>query len=247
MNSLRRMLNVLNLFKADQPVIDVDTICQKLGYTAPSAYRYLRELGEFGLLVRLPRGYALGPRIIELERQMADYDPLINLSRDLVDRLVAQTGLDALISEWYGNSVVNVSIKRGLDEGPATGGRGRSMDLFQSATARVVLANLLPRQIRKVFDTHRDQFQDTHPGLDWKSFNKNLSIIRKQGYCISESELHAGRAGVAAPIFDEKNRVLGSMTLVGRRERFHAFQQSFLCHQVTEAAAELTSRIAINK
>lgn len=247
MNSLRRMLNVLNLFGADQPVIDVETICQTLGYTAPSAYRYLRELSEFGLLVRLPRGYALGPKVIALERQMTDYDPLINLSRDLVDQLVADTGLDALISEWYGDSVVNVLIKRGLDEGPASGGRGRSMDLFQSATARVVLANLLPRQIRKVFDSHSKQIEHTHPGLDWKAFNKNLSTIRKQGFCISESELHAGRAGVAAPIFDEKKRILGSMTLVGRRERFHAFQQSFLCRQVTEAAAELTSRIAFQK
>ena len=40
--------------------------------TPASAYRYLRELGTVGLLVRLPRGYALGPRVIQLERQMSD-------------------------------------------------------------------------------------------------------------------------------------------------------------------------------
>jgi len=244
MNSLRRMLDVLGLFRPDQPVIDVEIICNQLGYTPASAYRYLRELGDAGLLVRLPRGYALGPRIIALEHQMTDYDPVLVRSRDLVEKLVAETGLDAVISEWYGDSVVNVLIRRGPDPGPVGGGRGRPIDLFHSATSRVVLAYLLPRQIRRVFDAHASTPEGQQQGLEWKSFSKGLLAIRKQGYCISESELHPGRTGVAAPIFDEKQRVLGSMTLVGRNERFRAFQESYLCTLITTAASELTARIA---
>lgn len=238
------MLDVLALFKPEQPVIDAEIICKELGYAPASAYRYLRELGDFGMLVRLPHGYALGPRIIELEHQMTEYDPLIVCSRDLVDHLVSETGLDALISEWYGDSVVNVLIKRGLDEGPVGGGRGRPIDLFQSSTARVVLAYLLPRQIRRVFEAHASSHQESTPALDWKQFSKDLLRIRKQGYCISESELYVGREGVSAPIFDEKKRVLGSITLVGQKERFQVFQEKYLCNLVTIAASEITARIA---
>ena len=238
------MLDVLDLFRPDQPVIDVEVICKELGYAPASAYRYLRELGDVGLLVRLPRGYSLGPRVIELERQMTEYDPLIVQSRDLVHGLCQETGLDVLISEWYGGAVVNVLIQRGRDEGPVGGGRGRAIDLFQSATARVVLAYLLPRQIRKVFDAHADKPEWAHLHLDWKVFSKALLAIRKQGYCISESELHTGRMGVAAPIFDEKQRVLGSMTLVGRTTRFRSFEEPYLSQLITRAAADLTARIA---
>lgn len=244
MNSLRRMLNVLDLFRPDQPVIDVEIICKELGYTSASAYRYLRELGDVGLLVRLSRGYALGPRIIALEHQMSAYDPLLVRGRDLVDKLVAETGLDALISEWYGDSVVTVLVQRGPDGGPVGGGRGRPIDLFHSATARVVLAYLLPRQIRRIYDAHAFRPELQHLGLEWKQFSKSLLAIRKLGYCISESELHPDRSGLAAPIFDEKQRVLGSITLVGRSERFKAFQESFLCKLVVDAADELTARLA---
>jgi DNA-binding IclR family transcriptional regulator len=244
MNSLSRMLKVLDLFRPDQPVIDVDIICRELNYTPASAYRYLRELGDAGLLVRLPRGYALGPKIISLEHQMTAYDLLLVRSRDLVDTLVNETGLDAMIGEWYGDSVVNVLIKRGSDAGPAGGGRGRPIDLFHTATSKVVLAYLLPRQIRRIFDAHADQPELQHLGLEWKQFSKSLLAIRKLGYCITEGELHSGRTGVAAPIFDEKQRVLGSITLVGRNERFRAFQESFLCDLVTKAATELSARIA---
>jgi len=240
-NSLRRMLHVLDLFRPEQPVIDVDTICRELGYTSASAYRYVRELSAAGLLVRLPRGYALGPRIIALEHQMSAHDPVLVQGRDLADALVAQTGLDALISEWHGHSVVNVLIQRGADSGPVGGVRGRAIDLFHSATARVVLAWLLPRQIRRVFDAHAGQ--PGHPA-DWKTFSKSLLAIRKQGYCLTEGELHPGRSGVAAAFFDEKQRVLGSLTLVGQSARFHALEQDWLCTLVTQAAAQLTERIA---
>ncbi len=244
MNSLRRMLDVLDLFRPDQPLIDVDTICRELGYTPASAYRYLRELGDFGLLVRLPRGYALGPKVISLERQMSDHNPVLVHSRDLVEKLVAETGLDALISELYGHSVINVQLKRGSDAEPVGGGRGRPIDLFRSATARVVLAYLLPRQIKRLYDAHAEQPELQRLGLTWKEFSKGLLAIRKQGYCISEGEWHPDRSGVAAPIFDEKQRVLGSITLVGRTERFRAFQQDWLSGLVCDAAAELTRRIA---
>lgn len=245
MNSLRRLLAVFDLFRPDQPVIDVDIICRELGYTPATAYRYLRELGDAGLLKRLPRGYALGPRIVTLEQLMTHYDPLLACSQDLVEQLVADTGLDALVSEWHGDSVVNVLVQRGTDAGPVGGGRGQPISLFHSATSRVVLAHLLPRQIRRVYDAHAPVADSPQPGLEWKTFTKSLLAIRKQGYCVSDGELHPGRSGVAAPIFDDKRRVIGSMTLVGRSERFHAFQQSYLRYLVTGAASELTSRIAL--
>lgn len=244
MNSLRRMLDVLDLFRPDQPLIDVDTICRELDYTPASAYRYLRELGDFGLLVRLPRGYALGPKVIALDRQMSDHNPVLVHSRDLVDKLVAETGLDALISELYGQTVINVHLKRGSDGEPVGIGRGRPIDLFRSATSRVVLAYLLPRQIKRIYDAHAGEPELQRLGLNWKDFSKTLLAIRKQGYCLSEGELLPDRSGVAAPIFDEKQRVLGSITLVGRSERFRAFQQDWLSRLVMTAAAELTRRIA---
>lgn len=115
MNSLRRMLDVLSLFKPDQAVIDVELICSQLGYAPASAYRYVRELSDVGLLVRLPRGYALGPRVIELDRLMTEYHPLLSSSRDLTQHLVEQTGLSVLISELYGSTVISIHHEPGAN------------------------------------------------------------------------------------------------------------------------------------
>ena len=128
MNSLSRMLKVLDLFKPEQPVIEVEHICTQLGYTSASAYRYLRELLDAGLLVRLPRGYALGPRVIELDRQMTEFDPLLSASRQPVAELATLTGLSVLISELYGATVINVLHQPGADPDLLNFGRGQLVD-----------------------------------------------------------------------------------------------------------------------
>lgn len=244
MNSLRRMLDILDLFTPEQPAIDVEYICEKLNYAPASAYRYVRELSDVGLLVRIPRGYTLGPRIIELDRQMTEHNPVLVESRELIADLAEKTGLNVLLSELYGSTVISVHQTPGRESTPLNFGRGRPMALFRSATSRVILAYLLPRQLKRLYEGHADESDLKRLGPDWKTFSKSMLQVRKQGYCISKGELDPDKTGLAAPIFDEKKRVLGSITLVGSTERFEAFNESYLANLITGAAAEITERIS---
>lgn len=241
MNSLRRMLDVLSLIQPGRPTLDIETICQQLGYAPASAYRYVRELNEVGLLVRLPGGYALGPRIIEMDLLMRENDPLLRSSRSLLESMVQETGLHALLSELYEDTVINIHQVDGLDGDPLQFGRGRPMHLFRSATSRAILAHLSPRQLRRVYDQHADNPDLQRLGADWKSFSRGMLTIRKQGYCLSHGELDADKTGLAAPLFDDKKRVLGSITLVGSHERFAAFREDFLARRICQAAQEISA------
>lgn len=100
-----------------------------------------------------------------------------------------------------------------------------------------------PRQIRRIYDAQVNSAQLSHCGPEWKPFTKSLLVIRKRGCCISESELRLQRAGVAAPIFDEKQRVLGSMTLWSSALGILArFSRTTCVTLITAAASELTAR-----
>lgn len=237
------MLDVLSLFRPEQPVIDIEIICSQLGYTSASAYRYVRELSDAGLIVRLPRGYALGPRVIELDRHMTEHHPILVAGTDLAADLVAQTGLEVLISELYGSTVIAIHEERGADSQTVVFGRGRPMDLFRSATARVILAYLLPRQLRRLYDARAQSAAGPPIADTWKAFSREMLQIRKDGYCVSEGELESGMTGIAAPIFDEKQRILSSLTLVGSTQRYRAFDKAFLSSLVTQAAQKITARI----
>ena len=97
---------------------------------------------------------------------------------------------------------------------------------------------------RRLYDAHAQEPSLQRLGADWKMFSKAMLQIRKQGYCVSVGELDPDKTGMAAPIFDEKHRILGSLTLVGATGRFQAFNPDFLAGLVVGAASRLTSRIA---
>ncbi len=59
-SSLGRMLSVLDAFSEDAPIWTVGNIAAALGYTRATAYRYVGELLDAGLLTRVGGGaYAL--------------------------------------------------------------------------------------------------------------------------------------------------------------------------------------------
>jgi DNA-binding IclR family transcriptional regulator len=265
MNSLRRMLAVLQLIRPQRPTVDIELIQAELGYPQATAYRYVRELLDVGLLVRLPGGWGLGPRIIEFDLMIRESDPLLNRSRDLMRDLVAQTGLNVLLSALYEDTVISIHQEYGLDARELNFGRGRPMPLFRSATSRVILAHLPPRRLKRLHDARAalasggandandandasdasdasDGFRALGP--DWRSFSRAMLAIRRQGWCQSQGELDPDKTGLAAPILDDAGRVLGSITLVGSSERFAAFQASYLCGLVTQAGREITRRVA---
>ncbi|VCU71020.1 HTH-type transcriptional regulator KipR [Pigmentiphaga humi] len=238
------MLDVLDLFRPDQSVVDVEVICRQLGYAPATAYRYIRELCAVGLLVRLPGGYALGPRVIQLDLQMREYDPMLADSRELMEELGEETGLNVLLSELYGNSVITVHHHPGRDPEPLRFGRGRPMALLRSATARVVLAHLPPRQLRRLYDEHAQEADMQRLGKTWKDFSRAMLEIRRSGYCLSKGDLDPDKAGLAAPIFDERKRILGSITAVGSLERVQAFNEDYLANRLRDVAGEITQRIS---
>lgn len=143
-----------------------------------------------------------------------------------------------------GGSGINTHQEFGLDSQILNFGRGRPMPLFLSATSTIILAHLPPRQLRRMYDQH-EQSPDVHRlGATWKEFSRTMLQLRKQGYSRSQGELEVDKAGMAAPIFEEKGRVIGFISLVGSVQRLQAVNEDYLATLLTGAAATLTRRIA---
>ena len=81
-NSLERMLQVVDLIEASESPVLPDDLMARLDLTRSTLYRYLKTLSEAELITSFPGvGFALGPRIAELDFRMRNRDPLIIASR----------------------------------------------------------------------------------------------------------------------------------------------------------------------
>jgi DNA-binding IclR family transcriptional regulator len=80
-NSNDRVLGLIDLFTEAQPVWTTEALILKQGTSRASTYRDLKALVTTGFLTPVaPVAYALGPRFIELDRQIRLADPLLKVA-----------------------------------------------------------------------------------------------------------------------------------------------------------------------
>lgn len=140
MSSRARMLTILDCFSDEAPAWTTEDLIGQLGCSKPTAYRYVKELCNAGLLLRIGGGlYVLGPRILELDLQIRRSDPLLRVARPAMRDLVEQTGGDVLLANVYGNQVMNVHREDGPTPAVISYDRGRPHPLFRGSTSKAVL------------------------------------------------------------------------------------------------------------
>jgi DNA-binding IclR family transcriptional regulator len=217
-SSLEKMLSVLEFVEERGQVAGMEAMLEGLSLTRSTLYRYVRTLTDFGLLATSPgTGYTLGPRIIELDYKIRGQDPLILASHPLMTQLVQTAPGIALLCRRYRDKVLCVHQVRGAVGFVSTYERGRVRPLLKGAASRVILANMPTAQVAKLFNADPEGFIDAGLGDGLKAVRSVLRTIRQQGWEHSESQVVAGVTGIAAPIFDGRDHVMGSLSLtVGR-------------------------------
>jgi DNA-binding IclR family transcriptional regulator len=226
------MLAVLDLFTEDSPALSAEEISSRLKYTRPTGYRYVRELVAAGLLVRAPEGYALGPRIIELDWHIRTHDPVLMASRAAVKKLAAQTSCGVTQMGIYGEHIVTIHYEPGAQPLEIGFDRGRRMPLFRGAPSKAILA-FLPR-------ARLERLYRKHGGRGFARFYEEMQAIRKAGFAVSFGELDAGKVGVGAPVFRER-RVAGSICLVLTRPQYEAANPRALAAKLLDSAARIST------
>lgn len=230
-NSLERMLQVVDLIEAsDNPVLAEDLMA-RLELTRSTLYRYLKTLSEAGLITSFPGvGFALGPRIAELDFRMRNRDPLIIASRPVMMELVAALPGIALLCRRYRDAVLCVHQERGATSLVSTYERGLARPLFRGAASRIILAYLPPRVIERLHQ------QDSANGVSLAALRPELKEMRRRGWDLTESQVTRGVTGIAAPVFDNRGRILGSLSLTIGRTRIPASEAAAVAERVTFCA-----------
>jgi DNA-binding IclR family transcriptional regulator len=213
-----KVLKVLELFGGDRVVWTVEEAAEALNLPTSTTYRYFRSLAKSELITTyVPGRYVLGPAIIEYDRQMRLYDPLITASHAEMLNLAKRTGepTTILLTRLYHHRIMCVHLAQ-LGTLPFSLGyeRGRRMPLVRGAAGKVVLAHLSNRALAELLATQPEINQ-----TDMDKLKDQLRQIRLQGFAMTEQEIEKGARGMSVPIFSLDQRIEGSLSVVVPMER----------------------------
>jgi DNA-binding IclR family transcriptional regulator len=215
-----KMLRILDLLEESTGHLTLEQLHEGLGYTRSTLYRYLKILGEAGLVASMPElGFTLGPRIAELDYRMRQQDPLIAAARPVMAGLVQAEGGIALLCRRYRDRVLCVHQERGQAAFRSHYERGLARPLYRGAAARVILAHLPAASINRLQAEHAGGFAEAGLGQTPAAAREALRRIRQQGWDVTEGQATPGVTGIAAPLRDAAGEVVGSVSLTLSRAR----------------------------
>lgn len=244
MSSLNRMLMILDVFSSARPAATADEIIASLGYARGTAYRYLKELCEAGVLTRIDNNYSPGPKIIELDCYIRENDPILLASKPIIAALSDKLQCDVLLTSFYEDRVVVAHHERGDEQITMSYSRGRVMPLFHGAGSKAIIASLPTVRLKRLFNLYKDDIAAAGMGEDWPAFRTGLAEIRRAGISISMGELDPGNVGVAKAIYHDARHPPGSLVLVLRQARYDIIDKGILRDTLDQAVARIGELIA---
>ena len=242
--SLSRALAVLDLFDAAHPTWTAEAIGDALRCSAPTGYRYIRELLAAGLLRRLQGGrYALGPRIILLDYTMRQADPYLRAAVPEMAELARRSGCDCVLTARFGDQFLDTHRESGSAPLTLAFGRGRPRPPFLGAAPKVILSTQPTAWLRKFYEAHAADAAEAGLGSEWKAFRSALAEIRRRGHYLSIGELEPQLGAIAVPLPAAGPDAGSALALAAARERFELMNLPLLVELLRGAAERIVAAV----
>ena len=234
-----RVLRVMDLFTEHEPVWTAETIGERLQVKRSTIYRYLKSLVASGFLSQIGGGYALGPRIIQLDRQIRVADPLLRVAPGIMAAQRDQVAGTQLLCRFYGLQVLSIYEDRSDPRIETSFDRGRPFSLFRGSASRAIMAWLPQAQLRRLFLNHANEISAAGYGGTWPEYRDSLKTIRTRGYAVL-SDVDPAVIGVSAPIFAASDIVTASLVLARLKSEVTASDIETLADLVIQSTKQIS-------
>ena len=235
---------VLRTFSADEPLLGVTEIANRVGLHKSTVSRILATFEQEHLVERdaETRRFRLGlgliavagPLLAELDERRVAYPVLRELSE--------QTGETSALMVWSGDESICVEQIASHHQIKHTTPLGARYNDALSASVQVFLAQLPEERVRSLLSSGAV----TYPGLDQSSLDAYLVRLKddlRRGWAVNYGETSIDEVGLAAPIYDHRGEVVAAVLIPAPRFRVSTERLQALGESCAAAAAKVTARL----
>jgi len=213
--SVERAISVL-MFIAENPIaLGLSEISRNVGLDKATTLRLIATLEKEGLIRQEPhsRRYILGPSIASLINPL--HTDIRRICKPHMEQLVQSTGETVCLMVRRGLEHViaeAVSAQYELCMAPNV---GSTAPIYAGASGKCFLAFLSDEEADQIIKATKLKAVTKDTITNPQSYRRQLIKVRRQGYAISQGEIHPGGAAVSAPIFDRSGQIVAAVDLRG--------------------------------
>jgi DNA-binding IclR family transcriptional regulator len=243
-----KIVHVAEALRDEPDGLSLQDLASRTGYIKSSLHRILQSLKRHSYVEQdaSREKYRLGMQFLVLASGFVSRIELVKMGRPYLEELVERFDENAYLAELRGGKGIFVEVVEAPLDLRLGGGSRLAEVYFHATAAGKAMAAFLPEDSRMVI-LHAAKFPalTERTRTDPSEVEKDWAEIRERGYATNDEETVVGAAFLAAPVFDSRFRVCGSISVGVPKVRFSpAFAEditSYLvnaCHRLSEKLDE---------
>lgn len=216
MQSVENGLRLLVALAHSRRPMKITDLAAAVGIAPAKAHRYLVSFQRGGFVAQDGETglYALGPVAMEFGLLcLATIEPIAVATRE-AERLCLDTGHTVAISVWGSFGPTVVRWEQPSRPTMVNVGLGSVFPIYRSATGRVFAAWLEQSLLREVLEASGERQDEGQV--------EQIEQVRERGLARAQGDFMAGMSALAAPVFDDRGRLVAALTLLGYHTAFDA-------------------------
>ena len=213
---LQRGLDILRRFRADRTHLSATELAQELKIPRSTVFRLLSTLEFMGFVERSPDGhiYHLGTAVLSLGFEYIASLEITDLARPIMERLANTTGYHANFAIRDGQEIVFVLKATARSSYIASVKIGARLPAHATVLGRMCLAFLPDEELDALYPDGKLKRHSQQTPVTVRQLRAILAEDRRRGYAISEQFYEPGVSAVAAPVFEDGQKVAGALNII---------------------------------
>jgi DNA-binding IclR family transcriptional regulator len=209
-------LRILDHLAEQASPIALTAIAQAFLASKSTVYRHLSALARHGFVRRdVSTGrYAIGVKLMVLGETSRGNFEIVTVARDALLKLRDTTGQAVSLCTLLDDDLVVVDLMHGRSVVEFSTRPGTRLALHASAHGKIWLAFGPEALMKRVLSAPRPAWTP-HTLTDAKTIASEVQAVRQRGWSTAPNQAVMGVNTLAAPVFDHRGVLVGSIAMVG--------------------------------
>src|SRR5258708_192143 len=209
-------LRILDHLAEQASPIALTAIAQTFSASKSTVYRHLSALARHGFARRdVSTGrYAIGVKLMVLGETSRSNFEIVTVARDALLKLRDTTGQAVSLCALLDDDLVVLDLMHGHSVVEFATRPGTRLALHASAHGKIWLAFGPEGLLERVLSMPRPAWTP-HTITDAKALSSEVQAVKKRGWSTAPHEAVTGVNTLAAPVFDHRGVLVGSIAMVG--------------------------------
>lgn len=243
--SIERALDILLTFSKEEPELGLVDICKKVNLTKGTVYRLVYTLVSRGFLSQNDSNskYTLGPKVFEIGSIALSQLEIRKVAYSSIEELRNTTGETVHLVVQYNDEVVYLEKVDSPRSISMRSWIGQRMPMYCTAVGKTILASLSEEEVYSICGSGKMKRITPNTITSYENLIIELQKVKEQGYAIDDEENEEGLRCIAAPVKNNKGKVIAAISVSAPLMRMDDNLVALTAQLVKKAAEEISYKM----